>query len=177
MNAQEVVTVLEYLKSAHPRLDVGEDFIRGTIPVYVEQLGDLSFDLGMRAAKQCVRELKFFPTVAEIRKAAHDLCEVKVGELSPFVDHSKALPAEGETIGTAEELRAAVERVQDEWRAREINVRSKPWAREDSKGDAARARAERELAAVKGKLAPPPDARVSSIEPPAIAPKDDGIAR
>jgi len=61
---QEICKVLGFIAAAYPRFELKKE----TIDVYAELLADIDAELLATAAKQITAEVKFFPTVAEIRE-------------------------------------------------------------------------------------------------------------
>lgn len=66
MTRSEAIKLVTLLKAAFPRQEMREE----TLAVYVDALADLDADLAARAVKACVGDLKFLPSIAEIRERA-----------------------------------------------------------------------------------------------------------
>ncbi len=63
---EEIVKVMKFLSAAYPQRELSAE----TIAVYVASLADVDGELLWLAAQQAVRELKYFPTVAELLEIA-----------------------------------------------------------------------------------------------------------
>jgi hypothetical protein len=71
---QTILEIIEVLISAYPRNSVSTK----TIPVYVQMLSDLPVKVLAMATKYHISTSQYFPTIAEIRKAAADIvCDMR----------------------------------------------------------------------------------------------------
>lgn len=65
----ETSKLLAILAAAYPRFEVDELKIQ----VWHEMLSDLDYQIAQMAAKKCISEQKFAPSIAEVRQAAVDI--------------------------------------------------------------------------------------------------------
>ena len=89
MTRSEVAELVAMLIAAYPRAHINE----ATSRIYEADLIDLDADMAHRAVVKLRRSSKWFPTIAEIREAAHDIA-------SP--NQSTALEAWGKVCSAAE---------------------------------------------------------------------------
>lgn len=70
----DIVRVFTFLTSAYPSFAAApandEYGIPGTLDIYREALADIDYDVLKAAAKKCLADCRFFPTIAELRQAA-----------------------------------------------------------------------------------------------------------
>lgn len=72
--AIDVTRIFTFLSSAYPNFApaaANEEYgIPGTLDIYREALADLDYDVLKAAARKCLADCRFFPTIAELRQAA-----------------------------------------------------------------------------------------------------------
>jgi hypothetical protein len=70
MTRPETVKLMAVLGAAYPRQEVNE----GTAKLYCELLADLPYNVAETVIKRMIATCKYFPTIAEIRHEAVEMC-------------------------------------------------------------------------------------------------------
>jgi len=82
MNKQELASVLAYLSSAYPSVNISKE----TATVYFDVLKDLPFELCRDEAKRLVKQSQWFPSASQIRRG---VCR-EFGLLAPSTEEAWA---------------------------------------------------------------------------------------
>lgn len=67
---ERIEAIVAYLAMAYPAGKLSDDEAQARLSIYVEGLSDLPEEVLQEASRAAVRQHKFFPTVAELRKLA-----------------------------------------------------------------------------------------------------------